>query len=111
MARTEVTEISAATSPDHAPLVAALAEAGAPAAILGFGISTPDQVGRALSSGAAGVICGSAIVRLAAESADPAAAVALFIATMRRPKEFVTINKKAARPRKKAPRKSLRGTT
>lgn len=83
VARAGVTGMSAENSQDHAPLVAALAEAGAPPSILGFGISTPGQVEHALCSGAAGVICGSAIVRLAAESTDSVASVALFIATMK----------------------------
>lgn len=37
-------------------------KAGAPPAVFGFGISTPEQVRFALSAGAKGVICGSAIV-------------------------------------------------
>jgi tryptophan synthase alpha chain len=36
--------------------------AGAPPAVFGFGISTPDHVRSALAAGAKGVICGSAIV-------------------------------------------------
>ncbi len=47
---------------DHGELFAALAEAGAPPPILGFGISRPDHVRAALANGAAGVISGSAIV-------------------------------------------------
>jgi tryptophan synthase alpha chain len=51
-----------------------LAEAGAPPPVFGFGISEPAHVRAALSAGAAGVISGSAIVRLAdqgpAEVAD-----------------------------------------
>ena len=42
-----------------------LAEAGAPPPVFGFGISEPDHVRAALAAGAAGVISGSAIVRLA----------------------------------------------
>jgi tryptophan synthase alpha chain len=42
----------------------ALKAAGAPPAVVGFGISTPEHVRAALAAGAAGVICGSAIVAL-----------------------------------------------
>jgi hypothetical protein len=37
-------------------------KAGAPPAVFGFGISTPEHVRSALAAGAKGVICGSAIV-------------------------------------------------
>lgn len=47
---------------DHADLFKSLAQAGAPPPILGFGISSPDRVGAAIREGAAGVVCGSAIV-------------------------------------------------
>ncbi len=40
-----------------------LKQAGAPPALIGFGISEPAQVQAALNLGARGVICGSAIVR------------------------------------------------
>ena len=49
-------------------LLKALAELGAPPPVLGFGISRPDHVRAALAAGAAGIISGSAIVRLVAES-------------------------------------------
>ena len=42
---------------------------------LGFGISTPEQVGAAAAAGADGVIVGSRLVREAQEAADPPAAV------------------------------------
>ena len=48
-----------------AGLVRRLRQAGAPPPIFGFGISSPDHVRAALATGAAGVICGSAIVELA----------------------------------------------
>jgi tryptophan synthase alpha chain len=44
-----------------------LRSVGAPPSVLGFGISTPTHVRQALDAGAAGVISGSAIVRLAVE--------------------------------------------
>jgi tryptophan synthase alpha chain len=53
-----------------AGLIRRLREAGAPPAVFGFGISTPEHVRAALESGAAGVICGSAIVDLAARGGD-----------------------------------------
>jgi tryptophan synthase alpha chain len=56
-----------------------LRAAGAPPAIFGFGISTPEHVRAALAAGAAGVISGSAIVARAAEGGD----VAAFVATLK----------------------------
>ncbi len=54
---------------DHG-LVEQLLRRGAPPPVLGFGISKPDDVRAALAAGAAGVICGSAIVDLAARGGD-----------------------------------------
>jgi tryptophan synthase alpha chain len=48
---------------------------GGPPAIFGFGISRPDHVRDAMRAGAAGVICGSAIVDCAARSGDVRALV------------------------------------
>jgi tryptophan synthase alpha chain len=45
-----------------AGLIERLKSAGAPPPIFGFGISTPHHVRAALSAGARGVICGSALV-------------------------------------------------
>jgi tryptophan synthase alpha chain len=56
-------------------LIARLSQAGAPPPIFGFGISTPEHVRSALKAGARGVICGSAIVRLAASGGDTSAFV------------------------------------
>jgi tryptophan synthase alpha chain len=58
----------------------ALKQAGAPPPVLGFGISTPDHVRLALAAGAAGVISGSAIVDLIAQSGGEAEAFAGFVA-------------------------------
>lgn len=66
---------------EHDQLFATLRSVGAPPAVLGFGISTPDHVRQAIASGAAGVISGSAIVRLAIEQG--ADAVREFVATMK----------------------------
>lgn len=60
---------------DHREIFRRLRDRNAPPPVLGFGISTPDHVRQALDSGAAGVIVGSAIVRLAAEGGDVAAFV------------------------------------
>ena len=51
-------------------LIVALKKAGAPPPVFGFGISTPGHVRAALAAGAAGVICGSAIVDCAATGGD-----------------------------------------
>jgi tryptophan synthase alpha chain len=80
VARAGVTGADAELSLDHGALFAALGEAGAPPPVLGFGISSPDQVRQALASGAAGVISGSAIV---ARVGQGAAAVRDFVATMK----------------------------
>lgn len=56
---------------DH-ELVRRLSVAGAPPPVFGFGISTPDHVRAALSAGARGIICGSAIVDLAQRGGDVA---------------------------------------
>jgi tryptophan synthase alpha chain len=58
-----------------ASLIDRLDKAGAPPPIFGFGISTPDDVSAALAAGAKGVICGSAIIDLAARGGDVAAFV------------------------------------
>ena len=42
---------------------------------IGFGIATPDDAAAAADAGADGVIVGSRLVRAAAESDDPPAAV------------------------------------
>jgi len=51
-------------------LIDRLNAAGAPAPVFGFGISKPEHVRAALDAGAKGVICGSAIVDLAARGGD-----------------------------------------
>ena len=53
-----------------AGLVERLVRLGAPPPVFGFGISAPEHVRAALDAGAAGVICGSAIVDLAARGGD-----------------------------------------
>ncbi len=62
-----------------ASLVERLRAAGAPPAVFGFGISTPEHVRAALSAGARGVICGSAIVDCAHRGGD----VAQFVRTLK----------------------------
>lgn len=56
-------------------LIDRLNDVGAPPPVFGFGISKPDHVRAALDAGAKGVICGSAIVDLAARGGDVAAFV------------------------------------
>ena len=80
VARAGVTGADQALSLGHGSLFAALARAGAPPPVLGFGISTPDHVREALASGAAGVISGSAIVAKVSEGADP---VRAFVTAMK----------------------------
>ena len=64
VARAGVTGTRTTLELDHVELFAALAEEGAPPPVLGFGISSAEQVGQAIEAGAAGVIMGSALVRL-----------------------------------------------
>ncbi len=52
---------------DSSALLARLKALGAPPAVLGFGISTPEHVRQGLAMGAAGVISGSAVVRVVTE--------------------------------------------
>lgn len=80
--RAGITGVHAAAEFDHT-LIVALANARAAPPIFGFGISTPDHVRAALHAGAAGVICGSAIVSLAAAGGDIAAFVASLKAATR----------------------------
>lgn len=84
LARSGVTGAGAEMRLDHGALFAALADLGAPPAVLGFGISTPTQVAAALDAGAAGVISGSAIVsRIAEHGADAASPVRAFVEDMK----------------------------
>ena len=62
VARAGVTGAGEAVRFDHDEMLARLRAAGAPPPVFGFGISTPAHVRAALAAGAAGVICGSAIV-------------------------------------------------
>ena len=65
------TETRAQMPVDH--LLKALKEFGAPPALLGFGISEPEQVTAAITAGAAGAISGSAVVKIIEQNlAEPA---------------------------------------
>ena len=66
VARAGVTGADQAVRFDHEAMLARLHAVGAPPPVFGFGISTPAHVRAALAAGAAGIICGSAIVDLAA---------------------------------------------
>ncbi len=80
VARSGVTGADAALALDHKALFDALNAVSAPPPVLGFGISSPDQVREALASGAAGVISGSAIVSRVSEGID---SVREFVASMK----------------------------
>jgi tryptophan synthase alpha chain len=82
VARKGVTGADRAMELDHGALFDALARAGAPPPVLGFGISTPDHVRQGLASGAAGVISGSAVVQHM-ESGQPIDELRAFVATMK----------------------------
>ena len=61
--REGVTGVDERLKGDQRDLIAKLAGYGAPPAVLGFGIATPEQVRAALAMGAAGAISGSAVVQ------------------------------------------------
>lgn len=81
VARTGVTGAERAMELDHHAVLETLGALGAPPPVLGFGISTPDHVRQALAAGAAGVISGSAIVKLV-ETGD-LSAVSAFVSEMK----------------------------
>lgn len=68
---------------DHGDLFTSLNRLGAPPPVLGFGISRPEHVAQALSAGAAGVICGSAITRIVASDRQPLEPLIRFVSAMK----------------------------
>ena len=83
VARPGVTGADLSLELDHRRLFAMLEEAGAAPPVLGFGIATPGHVREALAHGAAGIICGSAIVERITRGASPAE-LAAFIGALKR---------------------------
>lgn len=83
VARAGVTGARQALALEHERLFADLQQLKAPPPVLGFGISTPDHVGQAIAAGAAGVISGSAIVRLIEQGDDGPALVQAFVGEMK----------------------------
>ena len=84
VARPGVTGADSALRLDHRQLFATLKRFKAPPPVIGFGISSPEQVREALNAGAAGAISGSAIVRLiAANPGGETEAVRDFVAAMK----------------------------
>lgn len=83
VARAGVTGADRAAEFDHADMLRALIVNNAPPPVFGFGISRPEHVRAALAAGAAGVICGSAIVDLIAKHADPPPVLRAFVAEMK----------------------------
>ena len=81
VARSGVTGTERALELDHRALLDALGTLGAPPPVLGFGISTPGHIRQALAAGAAGVISGSAIVKLVA--AGDLSAIRSFVSEMK----------------------------
>jgi tryptophan synthase alpha chain len=83
VARAGVTGAETEMKLNHGELFERLKRYGAPPPVLGFGISRPEHVRAALDAGAAGVISGSAIVRLIEGEGDAAASVREFVAGMK----------------------------
>jgi tryptophan synthase alpha chain len=77
VARPGVTGARSTLKLDHESLFEALRELGAPPPIIGFGISRPGQVRRAIAAGAAGAVSGSALVDVVANGGRPAELAAL----------------------------------
>ena len=90
VARAGVTGVRDDLTLEHDTLLSQLKALNAPPPVLGFGISTPDQVRQALASGAVGVISGSAIVKLTQEGPE---VVRQFVAEMK----AATIRREPAR--------------
>jgi tryptophan synthase alpha chain len=85
VARAGVTGADQEVSFAHSQLLGTLKAFGAPPPVFGFGISQPGHVAQALEAGAAGVISGSAIVRLIADNPGTEMdAVRAFVAEMKR---------------------------
>jgi len=85
VARAGVTGADQEVSFAHSQLLGTLKAFGAPPPVFGFGISQPGHVVQALEAGAAGVISGSAIVRLIADNPGTETdAVRAFVAEMKR---------------------------
>ena len=82
VARLGVTGTAQGPALSHRTLFGDLARLGAPPPVLGFGISSPEQVAEAVAAGAAGVISGSAIVERAM-LADGVEQVRSFCASMK----------------------------
>lgn len=82
VARAGVTGTGTAPGINHRALVDALADAGAPPPVFGFGISRPEHIRSAIDQGAAGVISGSVIVERIARDAPPDD-IAAFVARLK----------------------------
>lgn len=83
VARAGVTGSEREMTLSHETLFEALADYGAPPPVLGFGISTPGHVRAAIEAGAAGVIAGSAIVKLIDGEVDSLDRISRFVAEMK----------------------------
>ncbi|MFP5329560.1 MAG: tryptophan synthase subunit alpha [Alphaproteobacteria bacterium] len=83
VARRGVTGVQEELTLEHQRLFTDLRRLEAPPPVLGFGISTPAHVRQAITAGAAGVISGSAIVRLVDRSDSSPECIASFVAAMK----------------------------
>jgi tryptophan synthase alpha chain len=82
VARPGVTGADHKLALNHSALFEQLHELEAPPPVLGFGIADPAHVKEAIDHGAAGVICGSALVERIGRG-EPPAALAAFVAGMK----------------------------
>jgi tryptophan synthase alpha chain len=99
VARAGVTGAGETVAFDHGEMLDTLARSLAPPPVFGFGISKPEHVRAALGAGAAGVISGSAIVRLIAD--DPSHCIEPlrgFVAAMKAATELASPRARAQAP-------------
>jgi tryptophan synthase alpha chain len=89
--RTGVTGTDRAVHTENHQLISNLRSFGAPPCLIGFGISTPEHVRNVLKSGAAGAICGSALVQIVEKHANDVKALLPAL------KDFITEMKAATR--------------
>lgn len=83
VARAGVTGTETEMMLDHDHLFESLERNGAPPPVLGFGISKPEHVRAALDAGAAGVISGSAVVKIVEAGTDRLASLRTFVTAMK----------------------------
>ena len=96
VARAGVTGTETEIALNHEGLLQTLRSFDAAPPVLGFGISRPEHVHAALDAGAAGIISGSAIVKIIEAEADPSRSVRDFVAAMKDATRMAPATERAA---------------